>query len=67
MLPNVSFDDMGNPKIPGEYCVNDQYFMVDQKHLAVWQQDPQTRFNTVLCTRIGDDRVRFALSNALEA
>jgi hypothetical protein len=34
---------------------------VDRLHLQVWQQQPETSFHTILCTRAGDTTIRLAI------
>jgi hypothetical protein len=61
MLPTVSHRDVGNPTKPGDYTFNGMNVRVDRQHLQAWQQEPETSFHTVLCTRAGDTTVRLAI------
>lgn len=61
MLPNISGLDLGNPTVPGEYSFRDAVVRVDGFHITAWRQAPKTAFNAILCTRLGDQGLRFAL------
>ena len=66
MLPTICSHDIGNPTEPGDYPAGDHVFLVDPQHLDVWRERPDTVFHTILCTRLGDSRMRFALGSPME-
>lgn len=65
MLQQVSAADLANPSTPGEYCVNNVHYEVNNLHVAAWRERPETRFRTILKTRLGDKRIRLALGGPI--
>jgi hypothetical protein len=67
MLPTITRRDVGNPTKPGEYTFKGMHVQVDRQHLQAWQQQPETSFRTILCTRAGDTTIRLALGDQATA
>lgn len=67
MLPTISRSDVGAPTEPGEYLFGAAKILVESRHIAVWTSAPEARFNTILCTRLGDSDRRYALGQPVIA
>lgn len=63
MLPTITSADLGHPTEAGEYRFGEATVRVDSKHIEAWRLAPTNRINAILRTRLGDDRLRFALGH----
>ncbi|GHC61418.1 hypothetical protein GCM10010136_01940 [Limoniibacter endophyticus] len=42
---NIGYDDLGQPKEPGEYRYNGNTYEAKSKHIEAWQEDASIRFH----------------------
>jgi hypothetical protein len=63
MLPTIARTDLKNPTEPGDYALDGMTVQVDNQHLKAWQEMPDARFRTIMCTRAGEQGVRLALGS----
>ena len=65
MLPLLSSRDLGSPTEPGDYPCEGATVRVEHRHIDAWTAAPEARFNAILCTRLGDRGLRFALGQVV--